>query len=288
MSLFMQRPKQENASFFIPKGYNYMQTQSVNPLLGKLKLPGRTFRLPSGGIMYKNGELSSQEGEVHVHPMSAMTEINLKNPDLLFNGKALQQVCAECIPEISQPLKLFGRDIDALMIFLRLVTYGPDFQISVKHNCEHAKDHNYIVNVEDLVRTMVQLEPTMVDKYQVTLSNGQVVKLQPIRFEQMIKLFQMNAGKTAQPNAELDIEDIKKNIVFNMVNLIESVDDITDKAQIEEWVKAIPTTMQNRIAEVIEKMNEWGPSNKTTLICKDCKEEFTCELPLNAISFFTE
>ena len=83
-------------------------------------------------------------------------------------------------------------------------------------------------------------------------------------------------------------EDIKKNIVFNMVNLIESVDEVTDKQQIEEWVKAIPTTMQNRIAEVIEKMNEWGPTNKTTITCKDCGEQFACELPLNAISFFTE
>jgi hypothetical protein len=265
-----------------------MQNQPVNPLLGKLKLPGRTFKLPSGGTLYKNGELTSEDGEIHVHPMSAMTEINLKNPDLLFNGKALQQVCAECVPEIAQPLKLYGRDIDALMVFLRLVTYGPDFQITVKHTCENAKDHNYIVNVEDIVRGMTHLDPTMVDKYQVTLQNGQVVKLLPMKFEQMIKLFQMNANKAGKADGEISIEDIKKNIVFNMVSLIDSVDEVTDKSQIEEWVKAIPSPMQNRIAEVIEKMNEWGPSNKTMLKCKDCGEEFSCELPLNAISFFTE
>lgn len=265
-----------------------MQNQLVNPLLGKLKLPGRTFKLPSGGTLYKNGELTSEDGEIHVHPMSAMTEINLKNPDLLFNGKALQQVCAECVPEIAQPLKLYGRDIDALMVFLRLVTYGPDFQITVKHTCENAKDHNYIVNVEDIVREMTHLDPTMIDKYQVTLQNGQVVKLRPMKFEQMIKLFQMNANKAGKADGEINIEDIKKNIIFNMVSLIDSVDEVTDKSQIEEWVKAIPTPMQNRIAEVIEKMNEWGPSNKTTLKCKDCGEEFSCELPLNAISFFTE
>ena len=75
-----------------------METQAQNPLLQKLKLPGRTFQLPSRGALYNNGELSSKEGEVHVHPMSALTEISLKNPDLLFNGRALEEVCAECVP----------------------------------------------------------------------------------------------------------------------------------------------------------------------------------------------
>ena len=260
-----------------------METNTPNPLIAKLKLPGRTFQLPSRGIFYTNGEVSSPEGEVHVHPMSALTEINLKNPDLLFNGKAIEEVMAECVPEIKKPLELFGRDIDALMFFLRLVTYGPAFEINVKHTCATAKQHSYVVDVEQMVMSMKQLDPTLVDQFQVTLPNEQVVRLRPVTFNHMVKLFQMNTGKE-----ELKPEDVKANIVFNLVNLIESVDGLSDKALIEGWVRAIPTTLQSRITDVIEKMNDWGPAQTAKIKCKDCGEEMDVELPLNPVSFFTE
>ncbi len=252
-----------------------------NPLLQKLKLPGRVFQLPSRGALYKNGELGTAEGEVHVHPMSALTEINLKNPDQLFNGKALEEVCRECIPDVKKPSELFGRDVDALMFFLRLVTYGPQFEINVKHNCENAKNHSYVVDIERMVQEMRFLDPTT--RYEVTLQNDQKVVLHPVKFEHMIKLYQMNAGKT-----DLTADDIKTNIIFNLVNLIESVDGITDQALITEWARTLTTPQQNRITDLIETMNEWGPAQTSKLKCKDCGAEMEVELPLNPISFFTE
>ena len=267
---------------------------AANPLMAKIKLPGRTFQLPSRGALYKNGEVEGTEGEIHVHPMSALAEISLKNPDLLFNGKALNQVFAECIPEIKNPTELYGRDIDAIMYFLRLVTYGPDFEIRVKHDCKESeiehegkvighKEHSYLVNIEELVQKIRFLDPTVADEFQCTLPNGQVVKVHPVKFDHMIKLFQMNTGKE-----EFTAEDIKKNVVFNLVSLIESVDGITDKKLIEEWVSSITTPFQNRIAEAIEKTNEWGPDQTVTLKCRDCGADMPVDLPLNPISFFTE
>lgn len=256
----------------------------TNPLMDKIKLPGRTFQLPSRGALYRKGEVSGLEGEIHVHPMSALAEISLKNPDLLFNGKAIDKVFGECIPDIKNATELYGRDIDAIMYFLRLVTYGPDFEIRVTHDCEGAKEHSYIVNIEEMIQKIKFLDPTVAEEtFKTTLPNGQVVKVHPVKFEHMIKLFQMNTGKETFTD-----EDIKKNVVFNLVNLIESVDEITDKKQIEEWVSKITTPYQNRIAEAIEKTNDWGPDQTTKLKCRDCGGEMTVDLPLNPISFFTE
>ena len=279
---------------------NVVQT---NPLMEKIKLPGRTFQLPSRGALYKHGEIAGVEGEIHVHPMSALAEISLKNPDLLFNGKALNTVFKECIPDIKNPTELYGRDIDAIMYFLRLVTYGPDFEIRVRHDCvesktlkdngEYVKDkdgnevhkeHSYVVNIEELVQKIKFLDATVIEEsFQTTLPNGQVVKVRPVKFEHMIKLFQMNTGKDVFTD-----DDIKKNVVFNLVNLIESVDEITDKKMIEQWVSKITTPYQNRIAEAIDKTNDWGPDQVVKLKCKDCGGEMPVDLPLNPISFFTE
>lgn len=255
-----------------------------NPLMAKLKLPGRTFQLPSRGALYHNGEISSADGELHVHALSALAEISLKNPDLLFNGGAIAQVFAECIPEIKKAAELYGRDIDAIMYFLRIVTYGPQFQISVKHTCDDAKEHSYAIDLEKQIQRMKFLDPTVAEEqFVATMPNGQIVKVHPIKFSHMIRLFQMNTGKT-----EFTPEDQKKNIVFNLTNVITSIDEVTDKGFIEEWVRSTSTPYQNRITEAIERTNDWGPVNGTTLTCKDCGANIEVDLPLNPISFFTE
>jgi hypothetical protein len=156
----------------------------VNPLLQKVKLPGRIFQLPSRGIFYQDGELSSnvKDGEIHVHAMSAIDEINMKNPDMLFSGKAIEEVCKTCIPDILKPHKLLARDVDAIMLFLRSVTYGNFFEVEIQHTCPDAKKQTYSLNIETLISGMRYLDPTMTDQnYAVNLPNDQVVHLQPAR-----------------------------------------------------------------------------------------------------------
>lgn len=261
-------------------------SDNTNPLLPKVKLPGRTFQLPSKGALYHSGELdpSITDGEVHVHPMTALTEINLKNPDLLFNGKALESVLAECVPGVKKPLELFGRDIDAILFFLRLATYGAEYRVEVTHNCENAKQHSYTVNLEELIQRMPHLDPTMIEaKRKVELSTGQVVYTRPMRFSDVINLFHASGNKK-----ELTPEDIREIAVMNLMSMIERVDDVTDKKHIEEWLRSLTSPMINRITAGANELNGWGPEQVVTLKCRDCGEDMRAELPLNPVSFFTE
>jgi len=260
-------------------------SESTNPLLAKVRLPGRTFQLPSRGALYKNElDPSIKEGEVHVHPMSALTEISLKNPDLLFNGKALESVFAECVPGIKKPLELFGRDIDALLLFLRLVTYGSEYRVEVKHDCAEAKQHSYSINLDELVTSMRQLDPTLVEsKRVVTLPTGHKVYTRPMRFSDVIALFHQSGNKK-----ELTADDIRELAVTNLLCMIEKVDDVTDAKLIEEWVRALTTPMVNRITAAAAELNTWGPDQVVILKCKDCGGDMRVELPLNPVSFFTE
>ena len=115
----------------------------TNPLLEKIKLPGKIYQLPSRGLFYKSDEINGtvQDAEVHIHGMTAIDEINLKNPDMLFSGKALEVVCKNCIPDINSPMEMLSRDVDAILLFLRIVSYGPSFEIEVTHTCKDAKKH---------------------------------------------------------------------------------------------------------------------------------------------------
>lgn len=260
-------------------------SDTTNPLLAGIKLPGRTFQLPSRGALYRDElDASCKQGEIHVHPMTALTEINLKNPDLLFNGKALNAVVQECIPSIKKPLELFGRDVDAVLFFLRLVTYGSEYRIEVKHDCAEAKNHSYVVNLEEIMQSMKQLDPTLIEgKRLVKLTTGQTVYTRPMRFTDIIELFHRSEGKK-----ELNADDIKELAITNLMCMIEKVDEVTDPKFIEQWIRTLTTPQVNRITEAANELNDWGPDQIVTLKCKDCQQPMKVELPLNPVSFFTE
>jgi len=262
-----------------------MNASQVNPLLAKIKLPGRIFKLPSGGHLYKNGELAPEctNGEVHVRPMSALSEIKMKSPDMLFSGKAIEETIIECIPEIKKPFELFGRDIDAILCFLRVVTYGPKFVIESTHNCKEAKSHTYELDVDKIISNIEWLDPTIVDSmYTTMMENGQSVRLEPMRFKHIIE-----AVQRGQKDVEKS-EDIQKLLISNILNMVSSVDGIEDKKMISEWLKQVPTSFISRITEAMTLANRWGPVLESEVRCLDCMDPFVIEVPINPLTFFSE
>lgn len=259
--------------------------ETMNPLLSKLRLPGRTFQLPSRGVFYKNGELADDvvDGELHVHPLPAITEISLKNPDLLFSGQAIDEVFATCVPGVKKPRELFGRDVDAIFYFIRLVTYGPEYVIQVKHTCENAKQHTHTVNLEPIAVGAKQLDPTQAERmYTVTLPNGQVVKIKPVRYSHLIKVLQGNIGKET-----FSVDDIKATVKGNLIELIAEIDGITERKLIEEWIATASSPLISRLTDALDKTNDWGPDSNVKLKCKDCGELMDVQLPIDPVSFFT-
>lgn len=266
-----------------------MDSAITNPLLAKIKLPGRVFKLPSGGHLYQNGELGPNvaNGEVHVHPLSAIAEIKLKNIDMLFSGRAIDEVFAECIPDIKKPNELFGKDVDALMVFLRVATYGSKFAVDAEHNCANAESHSYEVDLDEFVKNIRELDPTTINEQStVTISTGQHVKLEPLRYKSLVELMQRSAQGGL--DSETSVEDIQDNILKNLCSIIYSVDNVTDKEMIGEWARYLSTKDVNLIGSAIENASAWGTQQQVTLTCKDCGQPFQVDLPTNPIVFFSE
>lgn len=258
----------------------------TNPLLVNLKLPGRTFQLPSRGLFYKDGELDSSctDGEIHVQPLSALDEINLKNPDQLFSGTAIDLVVRQCVPAIKKPTQLLSKDVDALLMFLRAATYGSSYEFMAKHTCEGAKDHSYVADLDEMIGRMKMIDPTIINEhYSLTLQNGQTVRLRPHRYAHMLELIKANENKKV-----MTVDDQRDNLKRMVMSVIDQVDNISDRDKILEWMSRIPSPMLNKIANRVENINEWGPDVSWTCKCRDCGEEFKIDIPINPVSFFTE
>jgi hypothetical protein len=256
---------------------------SENPLLARIRIPGETFRLPSGGLFYEPGVVSEKvtDGEIYVYPMTALDEIALKTPDLLFSGQAIAQVFGRCIPDVLQPGKMLAKDVDFLLIALRKVSYGPQMELTYTHNCEKAKEHSYVVGVDEFLKKSKRIDPNKVTKdFHITLSNGQVINVAPISFEDYVSLMQAN---------ETDVDPVKlrDRLVSSVSRIIKNVDAITDRAHIQEWLATIPPLLMKQVTDSIEKTTEWGPDFMATMKCKDCGSEVQVQAPLNPLAFFT-
>jgi len=256
----------------------------VNPLLERARMPGGTFTLPSQGLFYKKGELSPdvKNGEVHVHPMVTLDEIILKTPDKLFSGDGIVEVFKRCIPQINDPMQLLAKDVDFLMVCLRKVTYGDEMEITYTHDCEEAKEHSYMIPVNDFIQKSKRIDPTTSGKlFSLELDNGQVLKLRPANLKNVLGIYQSTMNVDDE-----SIDTISKNIFDTMVAMIESVDGITDSEMISEWVRTISAGWVHQIGDTIDKVSDWGPTFDVTIKCKDCGKEMTINTPINPLAFF--
>lgn len=258
---------------------------STNPLLDKIKVPGETFRLPSGGIFYTNGELdeSVTDGEVYVSPMTTYDEICLKTPDKLLNGTAVNEVFRRCIPSVLAPDQLFIGDVDFLLTCLRKITYGDDLEISWQHDCEGAKEHTYTLSLGKFISKTVSIDPSsVVSDYHITLENGQRVQFQPMQYKTMINIYQ------ALSNENLSLVQTHESTIKALGDVIVQVDDITDKRLITEWLTRMNSNWVKQIQRKIESVSKWGPDFSVEVTCKDCGKNITTETPINPVAFFTE
>lgn len=257
----------------------------VNPLLGRVQLPGESFTLPSRSLFYTNGEVSErcrQTGEIHIHPMTAIDEIVLRSPDKVLSGDAVMEVFQRCIPDVVQPHELLQKDLDFLVAALRKVSYGETLEMVQKHNCEGAKENTYPINMAEMISRSKSIDPTtMAGIFTLTLENGQVVSLEPMRYKDVLLMMQTVNDDVLNPEVQ------EMYLLTSLCNVVKSVDEISDKSMIEEWVRTIPISWAHQLSEAIDKTAAWGPDFVVHTTCKDCGEALEIQAPMNPISFFT-
>jgi len=207
----------------------------------------------------------------------------IRTPDLLFSGEAVNKVFSRCMPQILKPLDLLAKDVDFLLIVLRKVTYGDEMELIYTHDCKDAEEHSYVVNLAELIRKSIRINPTSVENiYKETLPNDQIVELRPTTYGNIIKMLQsFDPKRTITPEVE------EQNLIETVMSIIESVDGITDQDKISEWLKVIKSKWINQLKGAIEKTSDWGPSFTADKKCKDCKKNIKIEVPANPISFFS-
>ena len=269
----------------------------MNPLLSKVKLPGRVFALPSLGVFYPPGILakSVQNGEITVSPMSALTEMKLRSADLLYSGKIIREICSECAPEVLNSGALINKDIDALFTFLRIVTYGPTMVITSQHTCANAKPHTYEHNIETILTKpnngVLKHHEVL---YRVQLSNGQIVNLKPNTYEEALKVIHMRLEleqkeSEGKPPTDDELTQLALMDLLNVIVSVQNTEDetpVTNPEHIMGWLKSIQKNLFGQLIQGVNKSELWGFDYTLDLVCKDCGGTYKHALDLNPSNFF--
>lgn len=257
----------------------------VNPLLTKLKkrIPGETFRLPSRGMFYTNGELDPEvdNGEIVIYPMTTVDELKMRNQDMLFQGTATTEVIARCVPQILKPEKLITSDVDYVLTCLRRVSYGP--LLPMKHKCRHcdAKEKEFNLSIDHFIRNAKEITQDQYDKTTVVLDDSYTVKLRPCTFEEFIKILQ-------RTNDDFDTaEKVSEWIDTSLSAVIRSVDGTKDKTMILEWLREMPREIKEALSKEVERVNQWGVEFEFDITCESCGTADNLSTSLNPTSFFT-
>lgn len=256
--------------------------QNENPLLRKIQLPPTTQRLPSRGLLYTNNELSEDvhDGEINIYPFTGEDEIELKSPDLLLSGDAVCNVIRRRCPAVKHPMELFLKDVDFIMLILRITSYGSQMEIPYTHDCENAQEHKYTVNLDQVKQQIKYIDPaTISETYTTTTSTNQTVSFRPMRMKHLIEMMQTNDDDSP--------EFQRQNILKSLATIIEDVDGVIDEQNIIEWLRELPRQDVQVIREKIEETGNWGPIFESEIECLDCGNQQTIPINTNPLVFFT-
>ena len=262
--------------------------------------------LPSQGMFYDDSvvEFTSNK-EVGIMPMTALDEISMNTPDALFNSEGIKKAIESCVPAVKDSTALVSQDFDAILLGIRHVSHGDDFEFTSKcPKCEH--ENTFVASIKHMLETMT----LMTGPYVVELNKELKVFVKPHTFKYVTHMA-LEAYETAkllqqmQSNIEGDLDDklieklktdyhksIEKLAALSVEGIIDGIDHVEvngtrveSDADIYGWLIDVD---RKTIQILTDKINniEGGIEKKLQATCEECKHEWDQQIEYNPTNFF--
>lgn len=253
-------------------------TDSIMDMLAKdfgVKIPTETVPLPSNGILYPAGHPWRDKKFVEVRSMTASEENILTSESLIKKGTVITELIRACLVDNVDPLELLSGDRNALMIAIRITGYGPKYDGEVVcGDCGFKGARAF--NLTELGIKPLALEPVVpgMNEFTFMLPGLKI----PVNFK-----FQ-----TGRDEEDLlrNSEALKKRgitqetvITNHLQHSIVSVNGVTDRAKLAQFVRMMPARDSNALRKFI-KDNEPGVDMKSETTCQACGHVEEVTMPM--------
>lgn len=255
-----------------------------NPLLSFARQPKIYIKLPSNGEFWPENSLKkSINGEYAVYSMTARDELILKTPDSLLNGQAVVDVIENCIPNIKNAWHTPSIDLEAILIAIRLATYGDQFDIELNLGLE--EPFSYTIDLRMLLDRIYQ---TTNWQCQISINEHMTCYIRPLCYKEItessIEIFETqriinslsnNTLSDAQKisvfrESFLKLNEINVQLVNNVVYKIDSIHGTTDNLDhIKEFLNDCDREIFNKIKTHLDRMKEHNTLKPITVTTND-------------------
>jgi hypothetical protein len=231
--------------------------------------------------------------------MSTKDEVILRTPDALLNGQGMVDVIQSCCPAITDAWKTPSVDVDAILIAIRIATYGNEMNFDSK--CAHCGEENN--HGVDLATTLSEIQ---CPNYNIIEYKDLKFKLKPqhyfdsnnankVQFEEQRLVNLLNDSvMVPEDKARMLTDSMNKltslgiSAVVNSTEYIELPDGqrINDIAFITELYERSESQLVKLLQAQLKVYADESKVKPVTLSCAECEKPYRVELTFDYASFF--
>lgn len=217
---------------------------------------------------------------LHVRAMTGEEEQILSTARFVKKGKAIDMIFQKCVQERIDTEQLLSVDRNYLLIFLRGISYTPDYDVEIK--CpECGVNFATVINLDSIgvencpdnfgPDNLVGVLPTSGFNFRYRLATG--------KDEQEITSYRERRIQMFGDQSEDD------TLLFRTALLLDWIEGVTDRTEIQVLLKRLPI---NDVSHLRNTINDppFGVETQIDMVCPSCAEEFKIELPLETNFFF--
>jgi hypothetical protein len=263
-----------------------------NPLRKYFRQPKIYLKLPSRGKYYAPGSIDLPEnGELPIFAMTAKDELMFKTPDALINGEATVDVIKSCVPGIRDPWKMPSIDNDAILIAIRMATFGEKLEINTKVPVT-GEDKDFEIDLRMLLEQLLEFE---FDPF-IQISDEMTIEIKPTTYKEFTdnalktfeeqRIFKIINDDSISDDQKLAVfaksfrklTDITIDLVVNSVACIDTPDGrVTDKKHIRDFFSNADRDTFDKVMKHLETIRD---NNKIKpLIVNATPEEIEAGVP---------
>jgi hypothetical protein len=275
-------------------------TQTANPLRQFFRQPAIYLRLPSNGHYWDDNSLDYPSNrELPVYPMTAIDEITYRTPDALYSGQAVVNVIQSCIPSIKNAWKMPVIDLNAVLVAIRIASYGHDMDIIT--TCPACN-----TDAEFTLDLRTVLDKLKSGDFDQQLTHGDLqITFRPItyqnqndsnqnQFEQQKRIQMIQVSDLAddekikelnvslQKITELTIEALKWSIAS--IRTPQAL--VTEPEYIHEFITNCDRSVFNSIKDHIINLRQTSELDPLDVECPTCHHKYKQQLTMDQTSFF--
>lgn len=272
-----------------------------NPLQKYFRQPKIYIDLPSKGIFYNKESLDGIANNIPVFGMTGMDEIIMKTPDALFSGESTVKVVQSCCPSIKNAWDMPSIDVDALLVSIRIASYGA--KMEVNHRCPNCQAINdYDIDLSSVLGYLTSLT------YDGRIQCDDItIVIRPLRYEEITKFnienykLQKMLNQLAKMESSGDdngtikkqdevyarIAEMQLELFEISVVRIETPEGIVDNKEfIQEWIRNCDKEYFKTIKSKLEtNKNQWDIPSQT-VECPECNHHSDVVITMDQASFF--